>query len=1298
MKGSSYTFHKIFTLTFLLVQATWCLSSAQGLEEKKESINWKPIIYSEDNRIKWTFDGAHFPDFFQGLPAVHKRLSGSFTQVEIKDPEFAVAEKSEITDRASIGDDINIRTSPAVGGTVSGTDIFILPYRINPVSRQLERLISFRLEILKSTEKLSVRNMRTGQSFSDRSVLADGNWYKMAITGDGIYRIDRDFMIENGIISTNEQVECSSIRLFGNGGGMLPTLNSAPRPDDLNECAIEVVDLDNNGLFNGSDYVLFAGQGPHRWTYRSAEKQYTHQKNLFSDSTFYFLTFSDAGLPRRIGNQSSLPPGPSDISVNSFTDFAFHEEDLKNFIKSGRGWFGESFDVNLTRSFTFDFPNLVPGTARLRSGVAARTSTSFSSSSRFLVTYNNSTVLTHTISNVGVSYTDDFARTSALSGSFQATGSPLTVTYIFQPYNASSTGWLDYISLNVTRLLALSGDELRFRDQDTSGNGTSPVRNYRISNADAGLRLWSLKNHNEVKAQQFTLNGTLAEFNQTVDSASSVEYILFRDRAARTPFYSGRVSNQNLHGFPAAEYIIVTPAVFLQEAERLAEFRRQNDQLTAHVVTTESIYNEFSSGAQDIVAIRDFLRLLRERDTTGTAGPRYVLLFGDGSYDPKNRISGNTNYIPTFQSENSVSYLISYTSDDFFAMLDPFEGTLSGAEIPDLGIGRMPVRSLEQARQMVDKIILYSTPGNVTDNTYCAGSNSLRLGDWRNTLCFIADDQDRNLHLRQSERILKVVQDSAPVYNIDKIASDAYTQISTPGGQRYPDVNDAINKRMSKGALLVNYTGHGGELGWASESILNNDMINAWTNSNAMPAFVTATCEFSRYDDPQRTSAGELVLLNPTGGGICLFTTVRLAFAIENELINANMMKRMFSPIAGEMPRAGDIIRLSKSDNPTNRNVTLLGDPALRLAYPRYNVNTVRITEGTSGQPVDTISAFNKITIEGVIKDDSGNTLSAFDGVVYPTIYDKAGKVYTLVNDRTGSDISLPDSFLLRNNVLYRGKVSVKNGRFNCTFIVPKDISIQYGTGRISYYAHNGQDDAHGYNESLIIGGVSNTTLQDPRGPEIRLYMNDENFVSGSITDDRPSLFAVLFDSSGINTVGNGIGHDLIAQLDGKPNQLFVLNDFYESDLDSYQQGRVRFPLDKLSEGPHYLTLKAWDINNNSSEARVDFIVASSAKLALERVLNYPNPFTTRTQFLFEHNKPCTGMAIQVQIFTVSGKLVKTLDAYQVCEGFRNTPLEWDGRDDFGDVLAKGVYVYRLKIRTAEGETAQKTEKLVLLR
>ncbi|MBL7924292.1 MAG: type IX secretion system sortase PorU [Bacteroidia bacterium] len=1258
------------------------------------TLEWQESQTDQSGALRLHFRGAHYPAEYKSLPVYHKRLEFSVLNASILDPVYAPLSPQELPAVLEIADpEARLNLTTAYERKVASSLIYILPFRKNPANGQLEKLISFRLSYTRG-EQPSAQKAAGSAGFASNSVLASGTWFKIGVTRDGIYKVDHEMLIEMGMDPA--ALSLQKIRLFGNGGGLLPLLNSSPRKDDLQECAIEVVDANNNGDFDKGDYFLFYGQGPDRWIYQTSEKQYIHQKNIFSDTTYYFLSSDLNGASKRIAAQPSLAPLGNEQAVTTFTDYAFHEEDQRNFIKSGRRWYGEIFDVVLNQKFNFSFPNLVPGPVKIKSSVAARTSTSFGSSSSFRVSHNNTTIFTHAVANVGVSYTDDFARTSLINGSFNAAASDFTIDYTFQPYNATATGWLDFIALNATRALSLQGNELFFRDLDTNNLGVN--RRYTITNAKTNLRLWSLRDHNAVSNQQFSFSNGQIEFIQMLAPGEVTEYCLFSENAFRTPFLFGRIANQDLHGSPAAEYLIITHENFLPEAERLAAFHRDQDNLSSIVVSSRQVFNEFSSGAQDVAAIRDFVRMFYERASSAAELPKYVLLIGDGSYDPKYRIGGNTNYIPCFQSDNSVSLLVSYTSDDFFGLLDANEGTLNGPELMDAGVGRLPVRTLEEAREMVDKIITYSTAGTITDQTFCAGTNSTRLGDWRNMLCFVSDDQDRNLHQRQSERIAAIVQQNQPVYNIDKINSDAYQQISTPGGQRYPDVNDAISKRVEKGALLMNYTGHGGELGWAAESILNNDMINSWRNLNNMPAFVTATCEFSRYDDPQRTSAGEFVLLNESGGGICLFTTVRLTFAIDNELINTDMMHHFFTPINGLMPRTGDIQRLSKRDNPSNRNVTLLGDPALLLAYPKYKVQTVSIEESGSGVALDTMSALSRVTVKGKVTDASGSTLSGFNGVVYPTIYDKSSKIYNVVNDVTGNDISIPDSFNLRKNILYKGKASVKNGEFSCSFIVPKDISFQYGTGRLSYYAHNGEEDAQGYNESFYIGGSSNNALQDQAGPQIRLFMNDENFIYGSMTNAAPSIYAILFDSSGINTVGNGIGHDITAQIDGKPQQLYVLNDYYESDLDSYQKGRVLFPLDELAEGLHTVTFKAWDINNNSSEATTEFVVSSSAGLALNRVLNYPNPFTTKTQFMFEHNRPCTGMAIQVQIYTVSGKLVKTIDAYQVCEGFRNTAVEWDGKDDFGDQLARGVYLYRLRIRTAEGETAQKMERLVLLR
>ena len=1165
------------------------------------------------------------------------------------------------------------------------TILTIIPFR-KSANGGYEKLDSLSIKIQKTNTTYSSRISAT----TSNSVLANGEWIKISVAENGIYKVDYSFLQKSGLIKN--EINTSELKLYGNGGGMLPLSNNDFRYDDLQENAIKVFDNDNNGLFNNGDYFLFYGTEQNTWKWNSTDKKFTHKKNLFSDSTYYFITINNNGNGKRIQDIPSLTGTPATRTVNQFIDCAFHEKDEYNFIKSGRNWYGDAFDVDINQNFEFNFPNLLPGTVKLTSAVISRTSTNTFSSSKFSINYNGATILNQSISNVGTNYTDDFARANTASTSFTANNDNINLNYSYTPYNSSSTGWIDYIELNAIRKLTFTNSNMLFRDVDTINQNS--FNQYAIANIN-GEKIWDITDITNVANQQYDLNNSSAVFHSNSQLNIVKSYFIFDDNY-KTPSFVESVKNQNLHGLPQSDFLIVTNADFLSEAERLANFRRTNDGMKVSVVTSEEIFNEFGSGSQDVAAIRDFVKMFYDRSATLGTPPKYVLLFGDGSYDPKNRIGGNTNFITTFQSENSISLIGSYTSDDFFGMLDMNEGTLTGAELIDVGVGRIPVRDITDARLMVDKIITYETPGNTSSVASCASNSSSRFGDWRNVLCFVADDQDRNLHFRQSERIASTVSANNPVYNIDKIVSDAYEQQSTPGGQRYPEVNEAINKRIEKGAFLINYTGHGGELGWSAEAILNIDMINSWSNLNSMPAFITATCEFSRFDDPKRTAAGELVLLNNKGGGICLFTTVRLAFALDNEVINGDLLKYMFTPINGQMPRIGDIQRLAKIENPGNRNVTLLGDPSIRLAYPSLKVVTEEIKE--DGILSDTLKALSKVTIKGKVTDLNNTLQSNFNGTVYTTIFDKEKKIYNLVNDVNGNDISLPDSFMLRKNIIYRGKSSVLNGEFTCSFIVPKDINYQFGSGRLSYYVHDETSDGNGYDEGILIGGISTNGLNDQDGPSINLFLNDENFTAGGLTSEAPIIYARLSDSSGINTVGNGIGHDITALIDNNQQSVLVLNDYYESELNSYQKGIVKYKLSELSEGPHTLTLKAWDINGNSSTSNTDFVVANSSTLALDHVLNYPNPFSTNTSFYFEHNKPCTGMTIQVQIFTVSGKLIRTLSDYQVCDGYRNNPLTWDGKDDFGDKIGQGAYIYRLKIRTADGETAEKIEKLVILR
>ncbi|MCK5170353.1 MAG: type IX secretion system sortase PorU, partial [Bacteroidales bacterium] len=398
----------------------------------------------------------------------------------------------------------------------------------------------------------------------------------------------------------------------------------------------------------------------------------------------------------------------------------------------------------------------------------------------------------------------------------------------------------------------------------------------------------------------------------------------------------------------------------------------------------------------------------------------------------------------------------------------------------------------------------------------------------------------------------------------------------------------------------------------------------------------------------------------------------------------------------GNTRSLGDIMRLSKNASGTEnnkRNFTLLGDPALKMPLPEYNIITDSINHNSVNNYTDTLKALTKVTFHGHIENNSGTLTSSYNGIVYPLVLDKKRTITTLGND--GSD---PMEFQTQDNILYKGKASVINGKFKFSFVVPKDISYHFDNGKISYYSLSTNNDAKGYFDNFIIGGSNDNAETDNLGPDVQLYMNDENFVSGGVTDENPRLFAVLTDSSGINTVGNGIGHDITITFDNNSNNLIVLNNYYESDIDDYQKGKIEYLFSELENGDHNLKLKVWDVYNNSSEENLDFIVAESENLTIKNLFNYPNPFTDQTSFYFDHNRPNEDLEILIQIFTVSGKLVKTINTIINSNAFRSEPINWDGLDDFGDIIGRGVYIYQIKVRTIDGETVKKIEKLVILK
>jgi hypothetical protein len=1151
-----------------------------------------------------------------------------------------------------------------------GALVSFVPLRLNPGTGIPEKLVSCVVTLSTFQGKGSQKTV--ARSYAAHSVLATGNWYKIGVKQSGICRITYSDLTSMGI--NPSQIDPRNIRVYGNGGGMLPENNSSPRQDDLAENAIEVVG-EADGSFNEGDYILFYAKGPVSWSYNSTLKLFVHSSNLYSEMACYFIT-TDLGPGRRIVTEPNSVLQATDI-VNQFDDYAVHEKDLHNLIMSGRQWLGESFDIETNFTFNFNFPYIVLGSdVILRSYFATH---SFESSSYSLsaagIPWNI------TVGPISAEPNSTYARSSSSLKVLAAVGPSIDVNVRYNKPLSGSLGWIDFIEVNARRNLTFAGGDLLFRDSRSALPGH--VAQYLLAGATASVKVWDVTDNLNVSRVETTIQGSNLTFRAASDSIR--EFAAFDGTSFVPMSFIGKVGNQDLHAQRGFNMLIICPSVFNDQANRLATYHAAADGLNPIVVDPQLIYNEFSSGVQDITAIRDYIKMVYDLGN-GDDTLSYVLLFGDGSYDNMNRLEQNTNFIPTYQSPESFHPVDSYVTDDYYGYLDNGEG--NGAhDMLDVGIGRLPVKTGDEARQAVDKILHYDSHTPVV------------MGDWRNVICFVADDQDDNEqeHVIHSEELATLVNTLQSNYNVDKIYSDAYKQVSAPGGQRYPDVNKAINLRVGKGALIINYIGHGGEVGWAHERILGVQDINSWDNYDRLPVFLTATCEFSRFDDPGRTSAGELVFLNPHGGGVALFTTTRATYGSPNMSLNKSFYRYAFSTDSmGRHIRMGDIFLKSKRESgsdPNGKKFILLGDPALRMAYPDLEVKTISINNRPVSEGVDTIRALSHVVVTGKITDKNSQTVTGFNGSVTPTVFDKATPLETLANDG-GSKFA----FKLQKSALYKGTVEVKNGIFSFSFIVPRDIAYQYDFGRISYYASDSTRDAAGSFKDIVVGGLTEGIVMDKQGPLIDLFMNDDRFVTGGITDENPALFARVSDENGINTLGNGIGHDIVAVLDNASDQPLILNDYYQAEKNTFTSGEIKFPFSNLSPGLHTLSLKVWDVFNNSSEAYTEFNVKPSSSLTLGEVMNYPNPFRDQTYFTFEHNQPEKQMEVSIDIFDLSGKKIKTVSGSVAPGGYRTNAIPWDGSSENGFPLRSGMYIYRITVTTTDGQQQHGSGKLAIAR
>lgn len=1111
---------------------------------------------------------------------------------------------------------------------------------------------------------LSLKAQKVTRFYAPSSQLSAGSWARVGVSASGIYKITYEEMLNMQL--PVEGTPSSNIRVHGYGG-ILPENAGTFRYDDLPEVAVKMFDGGDN-TFGPGDYLLFWSSGPNGWKYNSQYSSYESLTNIYSDQSFYFIT---------IGNTTGLriSAGQQPASASQIVEYYDYREvinpELYNLIKSGRGWYGDIYDIITQRDYSFNTASLRSGTElKVRFSAVARSSRG----SSFALTINGQEHLlpfTAISSEPNTHYA--FISTKRVTQPAPVEFSTASVRY--NKLNGLDLGWLNFIEVNAEARLKYNSQQLQFRK-----NGSLGTVEYKIESANSGMFLWDVTNPLMPQEIIGSVQNNILSFRANADTVR--EYVLAAAGNIMAPVFIEKVANQNLHGLQTPQMLIIAPSQFMSEAVRLATFHANRDDLSVSVVTPQSIYNEFSSGSQDISAIRDFIRMLWHKASPENL-PRYVLLFGDASYDFKNRVAENTNIIPTWQSPESLHPVYSLATDDFFVSIDDHEGGLT-EDVVDIGIGRLPVRTIEEATMAVDKIIHYAMDTEQVN------------GDWRNVIAFVADDDDGNIHMSQADQIAQMIDTVYRNYNIDKIFLDAYIQESTAGGQRSPDANAALNQRVNKGALIINYTGHGGETGWTREQILEVKDIVEWSNYDRLPVFMTATCEFSRYDDPSRVSGGEYAFLNANGGAIALFTTSRPTYGTPNFNLARNFYNIALQPINGVMPRLGDIIRMAKVQSGANDNTKkfiLLGNPAMTMAYPVHKVITTSINSKPAYNGPDTLKAMQFVTIKGFIADKNDGKVETFNGTINPTVFDKQSDIATF-----GSDGNSVMSFSLWRNIIYKGRAEVKNGEFSFSFIVPRDIAYNYGPGKISYYATDGISDASGNYSNLTVGGFSDEEINDFEGPQVTLFINDSSFRAGGFTDENPVLLAYITDSSGVNTLGNSVGHDIVAILDEDTRNPKILNDYYEADINTHRSGSIRYPMFNLPAGPHTLRLRLWDVNNNSVEVTTNFVVAPDNQLVLSELEAWPVPMNDNITFAIGHNQAGKELKMALSVYNLSGSIVATYHKNLFAGGFRTPVFQWDGRGPNGMPLTPGFYIANLMVETPEGYISDKSVKIIIAR
>lgn len=1184
----------------------------------------------------------------------------------------------------------------------------ISPYQYNPVTKILKQYTRIKVRVTFGSQPVQLNRKRSAaeqelldgiainyniaQNWMDpklrstnthrvltNSVLNTGDWYRVEIKDDGhgnsegMYKITKSFLESAGINLSG--VDPRTIKIYGNGGNMLPDDILADRPGDLQQIAI-YIEGENDGSFDAQDYILFYGRSVNNWLYDSQQQLYSHKLNIYSSSNYYWVCINTPGNGKRMQLDQS-PNIQNPIVPSSYTELLFNEPEVNNLISEGNVWLserkssGQAFVWNNTLTGLQDNSQML-----YRIKPASRMFCGYTN--YMLIKEINSTMsdVYFPMGCIVAGYGDWIwtAPTSfTLNSSQKTNGNQSSFSGTYMSTSADAEGYLDWMEIQYKRRLnSAQNDFLKFRTPDDTATyefNVSPFSNNQV-------KVFDVTEHNNVhRINPISASASNVKFQKS--QVGSSYFMTAGPNGYKTPAgISQRVANQNLHGISdGASFIIITNSDLLAAANRLKTKREapgagNPNFLKTKVVDVNQIYNEFSGGLLDPVAIRDFIKYAYDN---WQERPSYICFFGDGDFDYKNILVQDENWVPAYEySDPNINQVNNFTSDDFYVMVSGNDSQ------PDIGHGRIPARSLEEANNYLNKVDCYED----------AAFN----GTWKNTAIFVADDgrtsygNDGSQHTDQCELLAESY--TPPVIDKKKIYLVTYPTVITSQGRRKPDCNKDIVEYWNQGGIMLNYTGHGSPEVWAHEYVLEKDVVVSQLHNSCKYPFVTvASCDFSKFDNPLTLSGGELFTMVANKGAIGTLAATRPVYGQQNSVFNNTFWSKLLfvRDTLQYQTRFGKAIFLTKQQwfGVNDLKFEMLCDPSLRVQMPRY----LSKVDSISGLNNDTMRALSRIKVYGSILKPDSSLWSNYSGSIYMKIFD--GVRHISMTDEDGFLFN----FNLPGGIIYSGTQRVANGKWVVEFIVPKDISYLNQHGKLINYFYNNSADGSGLYTNFLVGGINPNAPVDTTGPDIKLFLNNRNFRSGDVVNPNFTLLGDLFDESGINTSGT-IGHKIEAILDDNETNKYDLTTFYNSDT-TYKSGHLSFDFTNIATGRHSLRVRAWDTYNNSSEARIEFNVESSQALKVTNVYNFPNPFKDNTSFTFQHNYP-EPINIKIKIYTVAGRMIKELDAANVTDKF--VVISWPGTDADGEKLSNGIYIYKLTVDDGAGQSVTSTGKLAVLK